>query len=83
MLLGELVLRPLPEAVAQRVGAYAAALGIDDDFVKVARRYAQGAFGLAWVDLRRSGFTGHARNGQLFTSQGRLTIKNARFAEDT
>jgi hypothetical protein len=57
MVLGELVLRPLPDDVAYRVGAYAEALGIDDDFVRVARRYAQGAFGLAWVDLRRSGFT--------------------------
>ena len=26
--------------------------------------------------------TRNARNGQLFTSEGRLTIKNARFAED-
>lgn len=59
MLLGELVLRPLPDEVAVRVGAYAEALGVDDDFVRVARRYAQGAFGLAWVDLRRSGFTDH------------------------
>jgi hypothetical protein len=56
MLLGELVLHPLPEAVSLRVARYAAALGVDDDFVRVARRYAQGAFGLAWVDLRRSGF---------------------------
>jgi len=73
MLLGELVLRPLPEAVAQRVGAYAEALGVDDDFVKVARRYAQGAFGLAWVDLRRSGFTGHwdeDKLGSLHTTVG-------------
>ena len=59
MLLGELVLRPLPEAVALRVGTYADALGVDDDFVRVARRYAQGTFGLAWVDLRRSGFVDH------------------------
>ncbi len=57
MVLGELVLRPLPAEVAQNVATYAQALGIDDDFVRVARRYAQGAFGLAWVDLRRSGFT--------------------------
>ena len=57
MVLGELVLRPLPAEVAQSVATYAEALGIDDDFVRVARRYAQGAFGLAWVDLRRSGFT--------------------------
>ena len=26
--------------------------------------------------------TRHARNGQLFTSEGRLNIRNARFAED-
>jgi hypothetical protein len=57
MVLGELVLRPLPAEVAQSVATYAQALGVDDDFVGVARRYAQGAFGLAWVDLRRSGFS--------------------------
>jgi hypothetical protein len=65
MLLGELVLRPLPAEVAARVGTYADALGVDDDFVRVARRYAQGAFGLAWVDLRRSGFTDHWDQGDL------------------
>jgi hypothetical protein len=57
MVLGELVLRPLPDEVARRVEKYAAALGIEDDFVRVARRYAEGRFGLAWTDLRRSGFT--------------------------
>jgi hypothetical protein len=57
MVLGELVLRPLPDDVAHRVEKYAAALGIEDDFVRVARKYAQGRFGLAWTDLRRSGFT--------------------------
>ncbi len=65
MLLGELVLRPLPDEVAVRVGVYAEALGVDDDFVRVARRYAQGAFGLAWVDLRRSGFTDHWEEARL------------------
>jgi hypothetical protein len=59
MVLGELVLRPLPTDVALRVARYAQALGIDDRFVRVARRYAQGAYGLAWVDLRRNGFTEH------------------------
>ena len=71
MLLGELVLRPLPDEVAVRVGTYAEALGVDDDFVRVARRYAQGAFGVAWVDLRRSGFTDRwdeARLGSLHAS---------------
>jgi hypothetical protein len=60
MVLGELVLRPLPHDVALRVAKYAQALGIDDRFVRVARRYAQGAYGLAWMDLRRSGFAARA-----------------------
>ena len=73
MVLGELVLRPIPDEVAQSVAAYAQALGIDDDFVRVARRYAKGAFGLAWVDLRRSGFTDRwdeSTTGVLHTSVG-------------
>ncbi|MFO7591004.1 MAG: hypothetical protein R6X23_08905 [Acidimicrobiia bacterium] len=57
MVLAELVLRPLPPEVADRVDTFSRALGIEDDFVRVARRYADGAFGLAWCDLRRSGFT--------------------------
>ena len=70
MVLGELVLRPLPDEVARRVEEYAAALGIEDDFVRVARRYAEGRFGLAWTDLRRSGFTDRwdpERNKTLYT----------------
>jgi hypothetical protein len=62
MVLGELVLRPIPVVVAHRVGQYAEALGIKDDFVRVARRYAQGAYGLAWMDLERSGFVEHVQN---------------------
>jgi hypothetical protein len=61
MVLAELVLRPLPVVVANRVAKYADALGVKDDFVRVARRYAQGAYGLAWIDLQRSGFV--ARDG--------------------
>jgi len=56
MVLGEMVLTPLPPAVAARVGTFARALGVDDDFVRIARRYADGALGLAWCDLRRNGF---------------------------
>jgi hypothetical protein len=59
MVLGELVLRPIPTVVAHRVAKYAEALGIKDDFVRVARRYAQGAYGLAWMDLQRNGFVEH------------------------
>src|SRR5438067_9227071 len=62
MVLGELVLRPIPVAVAHRVALYADALGVKDDFVRVARRYAQGAFGLAWMDLQRNGFVDHVRD---------------------
>jgi hypothetical protein len=61
MVLGELVLRPLPTVVAHRVATYAEALGVHDDFVRVARRYAQGAYGLAWIDLQRNGFVEHVR----------------------
>ncbi len=57
MVLAELVLAPIPEDVAQRVAAAAEALGIKDDFVGVARKYAKGLLGLAWNDLRRNGFT--------------------------
>jgi len=62
MVLGELVLRPIPTVVAHRVAKYAEALGVNDDFVRVARRYAQGAFGLAWMDLQRNGFVEHVRD---------------------
>ena len=62
MVLGELVLRPIPTVVAHRVAKYAEALGVKDDFVRVARRYAQGAYGLAWMDLQRSGFVEHVQD---------------------
>jgi hypothetical protein len=71
MVLGELILRPIPPDVARRVEVYAKALGVDDRFVRIARRYAQGAFGLAWLDLHRSGFAEHwerARMDQLKTN---------------
>ena len=62
MVLAELILKPIPIGVAARVAKYAQALGIKDDFVRVARRYAQGAYGLAWMDLQRSGFEEHVRD---------------------
>jgi hypothetical protein len=61
MVLGELVLRPIPVVVAHRVATYSTALGVTDEFVRVARRYAQGAYGLAWMDLQRNGFVEHVR----------------------
>lgn len=76
MVLGELVLRPIPPEVARRVEVYARAMEVDDRFVRVARRYAQGAFGLAWLDLHQSGFAEHwerARKDQLRT---RVTLEH-------
>ena len=62
MVLGELVLRPIPTVVAHRVAQYAEALGVKDDFVRIARRYAQGAYGLAFKDLQRNGFVEHVQD---------------------
>lgn len=59
MVLGELVLHPVPRDVAARVTEFASALGIDDAYVRLARRYAEGALGIAWVELRRDGFIAH------------------------
>jgi hypothetical protein len=70
MVLGELVLRPLPVEVSARVARYAKALDIDDRFVRVARRYAQGAYGLAWMDLHRSGFSEQSQQADLNRSSG-------------
>jgi len=71
MVLGELVLRPIPVVVAHRVATYAEALGVKDDFVRVARRYAQGAYGLAWMDLQRNGFVEHVRKADGEQAPGR------------
>jgi hypothetical protein len=68
MVLGELVLQPLPVEIAERVESYARALGIEDRFVHVARDYAQGAFDHAWEDLRRSGFVEGAGAGTADTA---------------
>jgi hypothetical protein len=71
MVLGEMVLRPIPTVVAHRVAQYAEALGVKDDFVRVARRYAQGAYGLAWKDLQRNGFVEHIQEAGDGEPEGR------------
>lgn len=71
MVLAELILRPIPLEVALRVSTYAKALDAYDQFVRIAHRYAQGAFGLAWLDLHDHGFADHwqlARMDQLKTN---------------
>ena len=56
MLLGALVLSPLPEEVAERIDGYADELGVSNDILRVAHRYAAGSLGLALIDFERSGY---------------------------
>jgi hypothetical protein len=56
MLLGELILQPLPPAVAARVRLFALALGVDDDMIDVAESYASGALDVAAADFARNGY---------------------------
>lgn len=59
MVLLELLLRPLPDAVAARVEAFADALGVGDDCrdaVAATRHLAAGATDMALVDFMRNGY---------------------------
>jgi hypothetical protein len=56
MLLSALVLNPLPETVVDRIDRYADELGVSNDMLRVAHRFARGSFGLALVDFQRSGY---------------------------
>ena len=56
MLLGEMLLVPIPREVSERVEEYAAWLGVGDDMIKVVRRIANGSLGLALIDFQRSGY---------------------------
>ena len=57
MLTPALVLRPLPEEVADRVAAFAYELGVDDAMIDIAREFSHGALGLAAFDFERNGYT--------------------------
>jgi hypothetical protein len=56
MLLLELLLVPLPPVVTKQVQAYAAALGVQDDMLRVTDKIASGSLGLALIDFERSGY---------------------------
>jgi queuine tRNA-ribosyltransferase len=72
------VMHAVVEATAARLPArqprYLMGAGTPEDLVECVAR------GIDMFDCVMP--TRHARNGQLFTSQGRLNIKNARYAED-
>ncbi|MBM3658288.1 MAG: hypothetical protein FJW95_02135 [Actinobacteria bacterium] len=57
MIMGALVLRPLPPEVAQRVEEFAREMSVDDGMLTVARRFAAGSLGLAAFDFERNGYT--------------------------
>lgn len=57
MLLGALVLRPLPPEVVERIVAAERELSVEEGMVEVARRFASGALGLAAADFDRNGYT--------------------------
>jgi len=56
MLLCALVLSPLPQDVVERIDEYADELGVSNDMLRVAHRYASGSLGLALLDFQRSGY---------------------------
>ena len=56
MLVGELLLSPIPEDVCRRVEAYAAAVNVDDEAIGTARDIAQSSMGLAMIDFERGGY---------------------------
>ncbi len=71
MILGALVLRPLPTEVADRIEAFSRELSVGDGMLAVARRFAEGDLGLAAVDFDRNGYTSDwsaERSGALHAS---------------
>ena len=56
MLLAEMLLVPIPAEVTARVEIYAQWLGVEDDMLRVVRRFASGSLGLALIDFERSGY---------------------------
>ena len=56
MLVCALVLVPLPDEVVKRIEEYAFELGVSNDMLRVAQRYAHGSLGVALIDFQRSGY---------------------------
>ena len=57
--LAELILDPLPEQATETLKHAAEALGVEDEFIEIAREYSQGAYGIAASDLARKGYMGN------------------------
>lgn len=63
MVLGEMVLSPIPDEVSERVAVFADELGVADDLVSVARSFARGSLGMAAVDFDRNGYLDSSTHG--------------------
>jgi hypothetical protein len=71
MILTALVVRPLPNEIADRLDAFAAALSVGDGMLDVVHDFASESFGLAAVDFDRNGYTrdwSHEHRSVLHTS---------------
>lgn len=75
--LAELILDPLPVQATETLRNTADALGIEDDFIEIAREYSEGAYGIAACDLTRKGYMGNPdlvkKGGQLMHVHKSLT----------
>jgi len=72
MLLSALVLRPLPEEVADRVTTFAHELSVEEGMLRVAQGFARGSLGIAAIDFQRNGYTndwGAEPRAELHTSR--------------
>ncbi len=74
MVLVALVLRPIPEEVAERISEFEAELGVDEGMLAVARRFASGSLGLAAIDFERNGYTAswHGDDASALHTSGEL-----------
>ncbi len=57
VILGVLVLRPIPPAVVEQASRFAREAGVDEGMLTVAREFAAGSLGLASFDFERNGYT--------------------------
>lgn len=77
MIMGALVLRPLPPEVAARVEEFARELSIDDGMLAVAQRFASGSLGLAAFDFDRNGYTADWSPDRAATFHASSELQNA------
>ncbi|WP_428340980.1 hypothetical protein [Mycobacterium sp.] len=64
MVLGELVLSPIPTEVSVRVAEFADQLGVSEDLINVGRSFAEGSLGMAAIDFERNGYLDGAAMGR-------------------